>query len=184
MLKFLRQYIKNPKTVGAIAPSSKKLARMMMQPIDFERSKCIVEFGPGTGVFTRELLRRRKNDTKLILIEQNKHFYKMLKKDLKGVPNLSIVHGSAEYADFIIRKHGQRRADYIVSGLPFTSLPREVSLKVFHAAKRIMGKEGVFITFQYTLIKQDFFARHFRFDDILHVLFNLPPAYVFVLKNR
>lgn len=60
MFQFIKQYIKNPKFVGAIAPSSKKLAAAMMQPIDFEKAKCIVEFGPGTGVFTEEIMRRKK----------------------------------------------------------------------------------------------------------------------------
>lgn len=184
MLKFLKQYVKNPKTIGAIAPSSNKLAKMMMMPIDFENAKCIVEFGPGTGVFTEEILRRRKNKTVLILIEQNKEFYQMLKRKLKGVPNLIIIHGSAEDADSFIQKYHFSNADYIVSGLPFTSLPKEISLNVFQAAKTILGNDGVFITFQYTLLKQKFFAEHFRFKDMLHVLFNLPPAYVFVLKNK
>ena len=60
MLNFLKEYIKHPRTVGAVAPSSRRLANGMMMPIDFENASCILEFGPGTGVFTEELIRRRK----------------------------------------------------------------------------------------------------------------------------
>ena len=184
MFQFIKQYIKNPKIIGAIAPSSHTLANAMMEPIDFETAECIVEFGPGTGVFTEELLRRRKNKTTIILIEQNKDFCRMLKQKFKGSPNLFIVHASAEHADSILQKYNLNNADYIISGLPFTSLPKEISLNVFRAAKKIIGKNGTFITFQYTLLKQNFFGEHFRFKNKLHILFNLPPAYVFVLKNK
>ncbi len=49
---FLLEYIKNPSKVGAIAPSSRYLADGMIQSIDFNSAECIVEYGPGTGVFT------------------------------------------------------------------------------------------------------------------------------------
>ena len=184
MFGFLMQYLKNPKTIGAIAPSSKKLAGEMMKPIDFDNAKCIVEFGPGTGVFTEELLRYRKSDTFIILIEQNIDFCRLLSKKFKNEQNFAIVHGSAENAVRIIKKYGFDKADFIISGLPFTSLPKEISLNVFDATRAAIGKAGTFITFQYTLIKQNFFAEHFRFKNIIHVMRNLPPAYIFVLKNK
>ena len=184
MLLFLRQYIKNPKKIGAIAPSGKRLANAMMRQIDFDSAECIVEFGPGTGAFTEELLRRRRNRTMLILIEQNEKFYHLLKERLGEQLNVTVVHGSAEDADLIMRKCNFSAADYIVSGLPFNSLPKETSLNVFRAAKEMLGENGVFITFQYTLLQRNFLAEHFRFRDMLHVYSNIPPAYVFVLKNR
>ena len=66
---FLLQYITHPRTVGAILPSSKRLARKMVESIDFENAKCIVELGPGTGVFTENILKKRNKDTIIILIE-------------------------------------------------------------------------------------------------------------------
>lgn len=181
MLQFLKQYIKNPRNIGAIAPSSRLLAQNMMRPIDFRSAKCIVEFGPGTGVFTEKLLCQKKDETVLILIEQNKEFCRMLRKRFGNRPNFYIIRGSAENAVAIVKKHGFSHADYIVSGLPFTSLPREVSLKIFKAAKRLIAGDGTFITFQYTMLKRKFFEEHFKFKDCIHVLRNLPPAYVFVM---
>ena len=183
MLRFIRQYVKDPRSIGAIAPSSGRLVHAMMQPIDFETARCIMEFGPGTGVFTDAILRRRKNSTTLILIELNDEFFQLLKDKYADVPNLFIVHGSAELADSILKDHGFKETDYVVSSLPFTTLPKTVSLNVFRAVKNVLGENGKFITFQYTLLKQDFFAEFFRFADVLRVLVNLPPAYVFVLKN-
>lgn len=182
MLEFWKQYIKNPRCIGAVAPSSKRLAKAMVQPIDFGSAFCIIEFGPGTGVFTQELINRRKEDTTLILIEQNVDFYGLLKKKYDAHKNLVIIHGSAENAYKILRKHGFSNADYIVSGLPFTSLPKEVSLRIIEAAKKVIGQEGLFITFQYTMIKRKFFEQHFKFKKCIHEIRNFPPAHVFVME--
>ena len=58
--KFIRQYIKNPRTVGAIAPSSEKLAYKMVEDINFSNVSCIIEYGPGAGVFTEKILNTHK----------------------------------------------------------------------------------------------------------------------------
>ncbi|MBR1866369.1 MAG: methyltransferase domain-containing protein [Lachnospiraceae bacterium] len=155
----------------------------MMEPIRFENAECIVEYGPGTGSFTRELLKRKRPDTKLVLIEQNDTFCKLIRRQCAGQPNVTVIHGSAEHADVLLRRRGIKRVDYVVSGLPFTSLPKEVSVRIFLATRRILGKQGRFITFQYTLVKQRFFRKYFHFTDRLFELRNLPPAYVFVLRR-
>ena len=73
-MNFLLEYLKNPRTIGAVAPSGNNLARKMIKPINFKSANVIVEYGSGTGSFTRELVIHRKPETVLILIEQNKKF--------------------------------------------------------------------------------------------------------------
>ena len=92
MFSFIKQYIKNPRYIGAVAPSGKRLAEKMMEPVKFGKCKCIVEYGPGTGVFTKEILKRKRDETILILIEQNALFYKQLKKEFKNEPNMHIFN--------------------------------------------------------------------------------------------
>ena len=77
---FLKQYLRTPRSIGAIAPSSKYLAEKMVSDIDFEAAGCIVEYGPGTGVFTDELLKKLRPETKLLLLEANKDFCTRLRK--------------------------------------------------------------------------------------------------------
>lgn len=72
---FIFQYLTNPRSVGAIFPSSKYLSEKMIEAINFENAEYIVEYGPGTGVFTEKILKRRKADTKIILVENNNGFY-------------------------------------------------------------------------------------------------------------
>ena len=180
---FFTEFLKHPRKIGAIAPSGKHLSAKMMMPIDFTSAKAIIEYGPGTGSFTKELVTRRRSDTALILIEQNKAFYEQLRASFDSLPNLFIMHGSAENVGQYLEACGVHSADYIVSGLPFTSLPAAVSDNILNATKLALGPEGKFITFQYSLVKKKFMERYFQVINCRRVIKNLPPAFVLVMKN-
>ena len=179
----LAEFLKHPRKIGAIAPSGKHLAAKMMTPIDFASAKAILEYGPGTGSFTKELAARRNPDTTLILIEQNEAFCEQLRASFGNLPNLFIVHGSAKNVGQYLEACSVRSADYIVSGLPFASLPAAVSDNILTATKPALGQEGKLITFQYSLVKKKFFEQYFQITDCRKVIKNLPPAYVLVMKN-
>ena len=180
-LIFLKEYITKPRTVGAVLPSSKYLADKMVANIDFDRARCIVEYGPGTGVFTDKILKLRRADTVLILIENNAEFYGQLKNKYRAEANLSIINDSAEHVCKYLPEYGA--ADYIVSGLPFASLPPEVSSNILQETQKCLKHGGKFITFQYTLLKRDFIGGYFRDIEIKRELRNVPPAYVLSCSN-
>lgn len=183
-MNFLIEYIKHPRKIGAVAPSGNNLARKMIKPIDFKSAEVIVEYGSGTGSFTKELVIHRKPETILILIEQNKNFCYELKKIFCNQPNIYIINGSAENINFYLKKYGFEHADYIISGLPFTSLPMNISENIFKETKKALGEKGKFITFQYSLVKRKFFEKYFLIAGLLHEMKNIPPAYVFVMNNK
>lgn len=182
--KFLMQYILKPRTTGAILPSSKKLAYKMIESIDFNKCNCIVEFGPGTGVFTEELLKRRSRNTTIILIEYNEEFYKILKSKYKDMENIHIINDSAENINYYLTKYNINKVDYIVSGLPFASLPMEMTNTILEKTKGILGNEGVFITFQYTKLKISLIHNYFKNIKSKKEFFNIPPAYVLTCRNE
>ncbi|WKY44101.1 rRNA adenine N-6-methyltransferase family protein [Eubacteriaceae bacterium ES2] len=181
--KFLIQGIRRPRTVGAIAPSSKRLARQMIKDIDFDRAVCIVEYGPGTGVFTEKLIKKKKPETILLVIEKNTVFYNDLQKKYQGIANLILVNGSAENVETYLQQHNVAQADYVVSGLPFTSLPKNISDQILEKTRQILKNQGLFITFQYTLLKKAYIASFFTKIDLDRVILNLPPAYVFKCRH-
>lgn len=183
-MSFIVEYIKHPRRIGAVAPSGKKLSRKMIKPIDFTSANVIVEYGSGTGSFTNELIANRRADTTLLLIEQNELFCRQLKNKYGNTPNVHIIHGSAEYVNRYLEEYGYKNADYIISGLPFTTLPSYLSDNILTATSKAIGKDGEFITFQYSLVKRHFFERYFRITKYLRELRNLPPAYVLVMKNQ
>lgn len=180
---FLLEYIKNPRYIGAVAPSSKYLANKMISEIDFEKAKYIVEYGPGTGAFTEKILSRVDNDTIVILIEINKEFYNTLKKLYGYKKNVIILNDSVENIDRILKKYSISEVDYIVSGLPFGSLPQNVSKCILKKTSDILKHKGKFITFQYSLFKLKFINKFFNKVNYSKVLANFPPAYVLMCEG-
>lgn len=176
---FIYQYLINPRTVGALLPSSKYLSEKMLEEIDFEKADYIVEYGPGTGVFTRKILKRRKQKTIVVLIENNKKFYKLLKERFIQEKNLIIIHGSAEEIGKFMNHYQIPYVDYVISGLPFASLPQKVSTNILANTEKVLKEDGLFVTFQYTKIKISFLKHFFPNINIKKEIRNIPPAYVF-----
>lgn len=180
-ITFLIEFIKHPKTIGAISPSSKKLAKKMVETICFENAQCIVELGPGTGSFTKELVKRKERSTKLILIEHNEIFCEKLREQFEHEPSIIVIHGSAEDLCEYMSVLNIEKIDYVVSGLPFTSLNPAVSSRILRNVKECL-EDGKFITFQYSLVRKSFIQKYF--EEISHkkVWINFPPAYVLSCK--
>lgn len=183
MPKFLKQYILHPRSVGAIKASGTELTNKMLEDIDFDKAKVIVEYGPGTGAFSKEIIKRKKDDTLFIMIEINKEFYKILNNDLDFKKNVLLLNDSAENIDKILKDNKVNNIDYIVSGLPFTSLPKKTNNAILSETKKVLGK-GKFITFQYSKVKEKLFLEYFNIDKIIKASKNIPPAYVYILKNK
>lgn len=178
MNSFLKEFIKNPRTTGAIAPSSKYLAEKMLSNIDFENSRCIVEYGPGTGVFTEKLIARKKDETLLIIVERNIKFYCELLKLYGNKKSVKIVHDGAENIKNHLKFYSVDKVDYVVSGLPFTALPEKMSQSILESTRDVLSDNGEFITFQYSKIKKDMITGYFKNINLKRVRLNIPPAYV------
>lgn len=182
-LSFLKQFIRNPKTVGSLIPSSESLAHEMIEDIDFQHTDFIVEYGPGSGVFTEELLRHRSKNTTILLLENNRNFCSLLKDNFKNEENLHIIWGSAEDVDKYMKRYNIPYADYVISGLPFGSLPINVSRTILNKTKKVLKPDGKFITFQYTLLRKRLIGYYFDHIDVELEPINVPPAFVFSCSN-
>lgn len=178
-LSFLFQYIVNPRSVGAILPSSRFLTEKMLKKINFKNAAYIVEYGPGTGVFTEKLLEKRNPETVILLVENNKEFYLLLKEKFKEERNVLMVYGSAEYIEQYVKEYRIPYADYVVSGLPFASLPKGVSSNILFNTAKILKRDGQFITFQYTKYKMTLIEQFFTSIDVTREYRNVPLALIF-----
>ena len=177
-MSFLKQYIFKPRTVGAVLPSSKYLAARMVNGINFAQVKCVVEYGGGTGVLTAEILRKRQPGTVVIVFEMNSTFYNVLNDKYGHEADVYIVNDSAMHIGQKLQEYGVQCADCVISGLPFASLPQEVSFNILTETKKHLKPGGAFITFQYTLLKKDLIGQFFEHIDIVREMRNVPPAYV------
>lgn len=183
-VNFLRQYLRDPRSIGAVAPSWPALARAMVDAIDLQAAHAMIEYGPGTGVFTAELIARRAPGTRIIAIERNADFCAALRTRFRDVPDVTIVEGSAADVARIAADNGVTRVDYVLSGLPLSSLPKALSEAVLGETADLLGAHGRFVLFQYSRYRRAMLARHFQHITSRRVLANLPPAYVFACDNR
>ena len=184
-IEFIYQYFTKPRKVGAIMPSSKYLARNIVEFIDFSKNNLrIVEYGPGTGPFTERIIRKLKEGDKLILIEQNSKFVRILKEKYSQCTQLVIVEESVINVAEILNSEKVDEVDYIISGIPFSSLPKKATLDIMEKTKNIMRDKSLFITFQYSTLKLNTFRKYFKILSKKFVFRNVPSAYIICMKKR
>lgn len=180
---FFREVIKNYKTSGTIVPSSRFLARRMLKPIDFSNAEVIVELGPGNGAITKHILKRMYSKTTLVCFEINPVFYDELLKI--NHPQLIVLQKSAENIRAELKKLGFDSADYILSSLPLSILPKEIPNNILEESKKSLQNGGMFIQYQYTLIYYGIVKKIFNNNLALEVEFlNFPPAFVYICKKN
>ncbi|MEQ1495949.1 MAG: methyltransferase [Novosphingobium sp.] len=171
---FLQGFVEHPVMVGSIIPSSRFTIRKMLAPVNWNECKLFVEYGPGVGTFCRPVLERLPRDGTLLVIDTNPLFIDYLKatiSDSRFVP----VLGSAANVEDIVRAHGFAHADYVLSGLPFSTLPEGVGQVIAAATHRVLRPGGAFLVYQFTAAARDFMARHFgRIDEGYEPLNVLP----------
>ena len=176
--QFLRGFLKHPVMVGSVIPSSRILIERMLKPVDWENTKLFVEYGPGVGTFTRPVLDKMAEDATLIAIDTNPDFVKYLRRSIHD-PRLVPVNGSAADVEAIVREHGFESADYVLSGLPFSTLPPGVGDDIAQATAQVIRPGGAFLVYQFSPKVLDFLKPHFGRIDRGFEWINVPPATLF-----
>ena len=176
--QFFRGFLKHPVMVGSIIPSSRILIERMLKPVDWKRTKLFVEYGPGVGTFTRPILEKLGDDAKLIAIDTNPDFIKYLRRSIDD-PRFVPVTGSAADVEAIVREHGFDGADYVLSGLPFSTLPAGIGDDIAEATARVICPGGAFLVYQFSPKVLDFIKPHFDRVDRGFEWINVPPATLF-----
>jgi phospholipid N-methyltransferase len=164
--------------VGSIVPSSPTLIRHMLRPVDWKNTKLFVEYGPGVGTFCRPVLEHMAGDATLIAIDTNEDFIDYLRRDIRDSRFIA-VHGSAADVEAIVRAHGFEQADYVLSGLPFSTLPAGVGPAIAAATHRVLRPGGAFLVYQFRARARDFLAAHFKRIDNAFEWVNVPPCFLF-----
>ncbi len=176
--QFLRGFLKHPVMVGSIIPSSRVLIDKMLKPVDWEKTRVFVEYGPGVGTFTRPILEMLGPDATLVTIDTNADFTRYLKESIDD-PRLVAVNGSAADVDKILEDRGLGKADYVLSGLPFSTLPPGVGDAIAKATSEVIRPGGAFLVYQFSPKVRDFIAPHFDEIDRGFEWINVPPAQLF-----
>ena len=182
-LRFLKQWVRNPRELGSITPSSRYLTREVVDRIDFSRARYIAELGPGTGVFTQAILDRLAPDGRILAIDTNAGFVEHLRREIPD-QRLQVVEASAERVDALAQEAGFPRVDAVVSGIPYSLLPRPVVRGILQATRRALGDDGLFVGYQYSKMLRPHLLDVFGNVHYRSVLLNLPPAFVYTCRVR
>ena len=188
--EFFRECFSNPRGIGAIAPSSFLLAKEMVSNIGISSASVIVEYGPGTGAFTSEILTRINPDACFFAVENNP---KMALAFRRRFPHVLLFEDSVENVSNILRRLGESRVDCIISGLPWASFDFHVQDRLLETTVSVLREGGRFATFAYLhgllLPAGGRFRRKFKdyFSQVTRspvVWRNLPPAFVYRCINK
>lgn len=178
-MNFLSEFLSDWRTVGAVAPTSRYTRKAMLDPIDWEKARVVVELGAGTGNITRGILARMHNEARLLAIEINDRFVRSLREQLAD-PRLEVVHGSATDLSQILSERGLRCADAIVSAIPFTSLDLPLRHAILEAAVGALGTGGCMTAIQYMpFVLPPLLQRHFGGFTVRRSWLNIPPALIY-----
>jgi phospholipid N-methyltransferase len=183
LLLFAGNFLRHPMMLGSIIPSSRFLVNQVLEPIVWERARVIVEYGPGVGTITGEILRRMRPDAHLIAIETNEAFVKFLKRSFPD-PRLHVVHDSAAEVQTVLERLGLAPASYIVSGIPLGSMPEPVRADIAAKSRAALAPGGAFLVYQFTARALPVLQRTFRHVQRSFERRNLPPAQLFVCASE
>jgi phospholipid N-methyltransferase len=180
-LLFARNFFRHPRMLGSIVPSSRFLIKQLLEPINWGRARVIVEYGPGVGGITAELLRRMRPDARLIAIEMNPDFVRYLRESITDT-RLHVVEGSAVEVEEILQRSGCAHADYIISGIPFSTIPAPLRERILRKTRDVLEPGGAFIVYQFsTRVLQDL-KRVFGYVGRKFELLNVLPAHLFICQ--
>ena len=172
---FLKNFIKD-RNVAALVPSSSFGVRKVCSKINFDEDNVIVEYGPGSGVFTRYILKKMSPKSKLILIEANKEFTRKLKEI--NDPRVLLFNDSAENVEEILNRCNEKSADYVISGIPFSFFDEALKTRIINRTHNVLSRGGKCLIYQYSYHVKKYLQQYF--DEIHRDFepFNIFPLFI------
>ena len=179
---FLRSWIEKPLTTGAVMPSSKVLARTMAAYVDPKSKGPVVELGPGTGAVTQALVEHGVDPARLVLVEFNPTFCRMLRA---RYPAATVVQGDAYRLRRLLETTLREPADAVVSGLPLVTKPLRTRVRLISEAMALLRSGAPFVQFTYAMVPPiPKGLTVIRTEASPLIWLNLPPARVWIYRRR
>jgi phospholipid N-methyltransferase len=169
--------------LGSLIPSSRFLVNHVLSEVDWSRAQVFLEYGPGVGTFTAEILRRLRPDAVLVVLETNTDFVRFLHQRFKD-ERLHVIHGSAAEADAALASLGLDHADYVLSGIPYTTMPPALRETILRKTHSVLHLQGTFLVYQFTRSVLPYLQEVFR---LVHQEFeplNVMPARLFYCRHQ
>lgn len=139
---FLGKFLRHGTKIASLAPSSPWLSRATVRNIDWSHASTVVELGAGTGPITRVLAERAPAGCKVLVVERDTDFARLLRERFAHLPNFEVIEGDCRDLDRMLADRQIDRADAIVSGLPVPSFPVELQRELFRVVRRVLAPQG------------------------------------------
>jgi phospholipid N-methyltransferase len=140
------RFLRSPNTIGAVAASSRTMARRMVAHLPADRPLRIVELGPGTGPFTNAIVNRVHPESRILAVDREPRFVDWVRERW---PSVDCVCASAVDVARLVDERRMAPIDHFISGLPFASLPMDDTRRILDAIEHTLKPGGTFTTFQY-----------------------------------
>lgn len=176
--QFLRGFVRNPAQVGSIIPSSHQLEQRLVRSARIGDARMVVELGPGTGGTTSAFLRAMAPNAQLLAIELDSEFHQRLHASIHD-PRFNVELGSAERLAEFLKARWLPAPDAIISGIPFSTMPPEVSDRVASSVARVLRPGGRFVAYQVRAHVSSFMSPYLGKPDKEWEVVNVPPVRVF-----
>lgn len=181
-LMLFSDFVRHPRRVGALVPSSEFLTKEIVKRIDFQLCRNIVELGPGVGTFTKAIIKKSADDSRLFCFEVNKKFCLYLEQAIPD-KRLVVINSGAEKMLSGLKQYGLKRVDCIVSGLPFKNFSVQKRKKILREIRMSLNGKGRFILFQYTNGLEKMLENYFGKVSRKFVALNIPPCFVYICEK-
>ena len=179
--RFIRSWIERPLSTGAVTPSSKILARAMARYVDPNSTGPVVELGPGTGPVTEALVEAGVDPARLVLVEFNPSFCRILRT---RYPEATLVQGDAYSMRRLLETLLIQPAAAVVSGLPLVTKPIKMRLRLLRDAFELMLPGAPFVQFTYSVASPvPKRLGGFTAEASDRIWMNIPPARVWVYRK-
>ncbi len=177
ILSFFKALLTNPRSIGAVIPSSHYLAESMSHCITKTETGFILELGPGTGAITEGILKSGISENQLTALEISPHFANNLKETF---PQITLIQGDATQLSTLTLN---KKFDTIISSLPFRSLSKTDRDKILAEIPKVLSPHGKFIQFTYAIFgREKFYPNNYQLEKSFIEWRNVPPARVDVFK--
>lgn len=181
-MRFIRSWLEKPLATGAVMPSGRALARTMARYVDPDTKGPIIELGPGTGPVTEALVDRGIDPARLILVEFNPVFCRLLRS---RYPAATVVQGDAYRLRPLLETLVREPAAAVVSGLPLVIKPLRTRLRLMSDALGLLAPNAPFVQFTYAMVPPIPKALSGIKTEASELIWmNLPPARVWVYRGR
>ena len=146
-IAFFMRFLHAPKQIGSVIPSSSFLERRLVRIAAISKARMVVELGPGTGGTTQAILDALPADGKLLAIEIDPRLADIVRADIAD-SRLITHEGSAESIASTLAEHGLPAPDVVISGIPFSTMSREVGESILRAVQSALAPGGRFVAYQ------------------------------------